>query len=310
MVKLRLAAEVLPYLPSMVFTYIQSVEDPLRTVLRVLTLRSGGSVSVGLKRGGRLPVQRSEFLMLLYTLYALKSTGASVEEISEDGLVRLRWRGYWLRAVGLGQLFGLASSLHVANAIYERALREIRLGSGVVLDVGAFLGESALLFLLHGAERVIAIEPFPKNFKILLQVIQENSLEGSVIPVHAALSLRDDEISLRYDGKSLPHSFGLLAGDESLKIQSVNLERLIQEHSPSLVKMNCEGCESILPNCPADVIGLVPNWIIQIHGTELLREIPRLFEGLGFSALLLSRRVSFREGIELATYLFRKNENG
>ena len=44
-----------------------------------------------------------------------------------------------------------------------------------VLDVGAACGETALLYLLHGVERVICFEPGPDNFRLLERNSSRNS---------------------------------------------------------------------------------------------------------------------------------------
>ena len=54
----------------------------------------------------------------------------------------------------------------------------------VVVDVGAFVGDSAIYFALKGARKVIVIEPHPGAYAEMLENIKLNNLEGVIIPVN------------------------------------------------------------------------------------------------------------------------------
>jgi len=60
----------------------------------------------------------------------------------------------------------------------------------VVIDVGAFVGDIAMYFILKGAGRVIAIEPLPANYEELLDNVHLNGIEGRIIPINAMVSSR------------------------------------------------------------------------------------------------------------------------
>jgi FkbM family methyltransferase len=57
----------------------------------------------------------------------------------------------------------------------------------VVVDVGAFVGDSAIYFTLKGARKVIAIEPHPGAYKEMLDNIRLNNLENIIVPINAYL---------------------------------------------------------------------------------------------------------------------------
>jgi hypothetical protein len=40
----------------------------------------------------------------------------------------------------------------------------------VVVDVGAFIGDSSIYFALRGASRVIAVEPHPEAYKVMVRI--------------------------------------------------------------------------------------------------------------------------------------------
>jgi len=57
----------------------------------------------------------------------------------------------------------------------------------VVVDVGAFVGDSSIYFALKGARKVIAIEPHPEAYVEMLENIRLNNLENIIVPINAYL---------------------------------------------------------------------------------------------------------------------------
>lgn len=113
------------------------------------------------------------------------------------------------------------------NAIYgewldwKRFYLPINLKGATVLDVGAGCGETALFYFLHGAKRVICVEPQEQLAKIIDENIRAN----------------------RWDAEVLNRSF--------------DLDLLQTEFG--FMKMDCEGCEehllkaSSIPPCVIEV---------------------------------------------------------
>jgi glycosyltransferase involved in cell wall biosynthesis len=80
-----------------------------------------------------------------------------------------------------------------------------------VVDVGAFVGDSAIYFALKGAKRVIAIEPHPGAYAEMLENIRLNNLEGVIVPLNAGLASKPGKILLSALMKKRPqeHFIGL-----------------------------------------------------------------------------------------------------
>jgi len=55
--------------------------------------------------------------------------------------------------------------------------------SGIVVDVGAYIGETALLFISLGAKRVYALEPVKRHYQNLTKNIVRNNLKDKIIPI-------------------------------------------------------------------------------------------------------------------------------
>jgi hypothetical protein len=101
----------------------------------------------------------------------------------------------------------------------------------VVVDVGAFVGDSAIYFVLKGARRVIAIEPHPGAFAEMLDNIRLNNLEGVIIPINAGLASKPGKIYIENVGAVPAVTLGEL------------INRFGIDPSDAVIKMDCEGCE-------------------------------------------------------------------
>jgi predicted RNA methylase len=66
--------------------------------------------------------------------------------------------------------------------------------NATVVDVGAGVGDTAILFVLRGARRVIALEPYPSLYRRALVNIRISGVEDRIILVNAALGSFDGEV--------------------------------------------------------------------------------------------------------------------
>jgi FkbM family methyltransferase len=107
----------------------------------------------------------------------------------------------------------------------------------VVLDIGAYLGDTPLMWLYKGARSVIAVEPVPLHF----QYLEKNVLGLPVICLNVALAVQLPKIS-NHDGSI---KYGLLdeTSDDLLDTPVMQLTELGEKYKPTVVKLNCEGCE-------------------------------------------------------------------
>jgi FkbM family methyltransferase len=118
----------------------------------------------------------------------------------------------------------------------------------VVVDVGAFVGDSAIYFALKGAKKVIAIEPHRVAFKEMLENIKLNNLENVIMLINAGLASKHGKICLKNtDIKGTESSYHGL-GNCMNNVNVITLSEIIKivgEHivNSAILKMDCEGCE-------------------------------------------------------------------
>jgi FkbM family methyltransferase len=107
----------------------------------------------------------------------------------------------------------------------------------IVLDIGAYLGDTPLMWLYKGARSVIAVEPVPLHF----QYLEKNVAGLPVTCLNVSLAVQLPKIS-NHDGSI---KYGLLdeTSDDPLDTPVMQLTELVKQYRPTTVKLNCEGCE-------------------------------------------------------------------
>jgi FkbM family methyltransferase len=115
----------------------------------------------------------------------------------------------------------------------------------VVVDVGAFIGDSSIYFAWRGARKVVAVEPHPGAYEEMLENIRLNSLETTIFPINAGLASRPSKILLEEADIETTNVTYHRPKDQKGAIPVVTLGDLIREFNlnGTVLKMNCEGCE-------------------------------------------------------------------
>lgn len=131
----------------------------------------------------------------------------------------------------------------------------------VVLDVGAYIGDTSLYFLYRGAARVIAVEPVPEHFEVL----KLNAEGKPIVPINAAVGHKIPAIPELIGRRS----YGIKemrGGENWLNVPVLGLIELVEKYRPQIVKLNCEGCEHFVLEDLTRLPSLgVEKIIIQFH---------------------------------------------
>ena len=172
--------------------------------------------------------------------------------------------------IPLGREGGTAAMLraHRNDTSLERVLRpemrrdlygllahrawDARGGAAQLLDIGAHIGLSALLFVaLHPAARVFAFEPAAVNFFYLAWNVAANNVSASVMLRHAGLSSGGLPMAFEYSPDDSTSSTGTAYGRAFGKLpvqrrvaRTLSLAELIGTcgvRNVTLVKLDCEG---------------------------------------------------------------------
>jgi len=143
---------------------------------------------------------------------------------------------------------------------------------GAVIDIGAYIGETALYFVHRGARRVYAFEPVEKFYRYLLRNISSNNLEDRIMAFNYGVWFRDTIIRANFDGAGtgLRMDYGRPCVELRVRSLEDTLKMVYErEGAIDLVKMDCEGCEYSLLRLDEKSLRLPRQYIVEIHGAEL-----------------------------------------
>jgi FkbM family methyltransferase len=114
-----------------------------------------------------------------------------------------------------------------------------------VLDIGAFVGDSPIYFILKGAKKVYAIEPHPDAYNEMIENIKLNNMEDKIVPINMGINYEKDYITI--NTKDVVHvAFSLFnSNNKGIKILAGKLSDIIEKYNidAQVLKMDCEGCE-------------------------------------------------------------------
>ncbi|MDE1856229.1 MAG: FkbM family methyltransferase [Candidatus Micrarchaeota archaeon] len=117
----------------------------------------------------------------------------------------------------------------------------------VLVDVGAFFGETAILFALRGASRVYAFEPYPYSFEIAKENIELNGLGNKITLINKGCGLPG---RVRVDEKHKNRMYSNLKNFRvGREIEVLSLKNIVEQYNipiDSRLKLDCEGCENSL----------------------------------------------------------------
>lgn len=150
-----------------------------------------------------------------------------------------------------------------------------------VLDIGGFVGDTALYFLSQGASRVIIYEPVPKNVKALQCNLKgyEHRMECH----QKALSRSDGPLILNSDEPECSSGFGMSNGKYQIECEGVTIGHILRNHAPiDVAKVDCEGGEIHLLDMSKEEICSVPDWIVETHSDDLYASVKKKFSENGF----------------------------
>jgi FkbM family methyltransferase len=244
----------------------------------------------------------------MISLIELHAHGVQVMNInSADLTIKFRIGSDYLTA-----RYGKTADLFVLKETYFDKIYDGDYDGNFVIDVGGYIGETALFFAQRGARRVFCVEPSPDNLRLLEQNISQSSFKDKIVIIRAAILDKDGGVEF-YMNRQEPlgnhvasyHDFMKYYTRSDLKceVQAMSFQSLLEYtglEEVDVVKLDCEGSEyDILLGTPDSVLKRVRKYIIEYHnGPDVL--VKRLDE-LGYKV-----RGKFRGGALGLLYAERK----
>lgn len=168
------------------------------------------------------------------------------------------------------------------------------LSDKIVIDAGAFVGDTALYFAQRGAN-VRAYEPDPENFRLLLRNLTLNpELAVRIRPFNSAVGNHGMmRVGVGLRGGSGPHA----QTSRVVEVPSVSLEDVLEDcpgHQAFLLKADCKGAEFDFVGQPA-LTGferLSIEYSADLRGSDI-DALARQVETSGFSVSRIFKHNSF-----------------
>ena len=113
-----------------------------------------------------------------------------------------------------------------------------------VLDIGGYIGDTAIYYAARGAQKIVVFEPFPYSFKIALDNVVQNNLQDVIEINNCSVGREDSYININPDYINTNESFAV-DQLEGVKVPVITLRSIVEKYQIDnwLLKMNCEGCE-------------------------------------------------------------------
>ena len=167
----------------------------------------------------------------------------------------------------------------------DEVYKDVDVRNRFVVDVGAFVGDSAIYFASRSAKKVIAVEPQPMAYKEMLENIKLNDLENMIIPINAGLASKHSKLCIQdLDIKSTIATYYKPSDhDVHCSIPQKTLSELINEYdigNEPILKMDCEGCEYDVILNDFSYVRVFKELIFEYHEYATKMPVKRLLEVL------------------------------
>jgi FkbM family methyltransferase len=174
----------------------------------------------------------------------------------------------------VGELGMIIALLEVTNGVYSCEC----LGK-VVLDVGAFQGETAAYFSSIGAKKVIVYEPVVSHHKFIETNMALNNVNAELH--EEGIGNMNGSQTINYEDFNL--GFGSLSnGNKSVEIRIRNIVDVIKESNADVAKFDCEGAETALLQVPIQILRRISYYMVEVHSFKIMKAINQKFKTSGF----------------------------
>lgn len=147
----------------------------------------------------------------------------------------------------------------------------------IVLDFGAFIGDTPIYFAKQNASHVFAYEASSHLFKIANQNIQLNDVSDKISLRNEALADTSGLVDFQYNKTWPGASTTAIAhwgktGFKTVQVQGTTLNHILKETGDvGLLKMDIEGAEHQLIShaCKHNMLDQIESMVIEVHGSNM-----------------------------------------
>jgi FkbM family methyltransferase len=266
--------------PIYLFNIFIYFKNPLRIIISYL--RNAETIAV-LKNNTEIKIGKDEYLATFGCLVPILRRGWIIE-YDKDRNWKIRGRDFIILQPRIGSL---SEDLSILKEDLESMYVNKSIMNGkVILDVGGYIGETAIIFIKRGnARKVIIFEPIERNLQFIRANMELNGLSGIVEICPYAITDIDGYVDLYSSSPPGYGNFGLSHGKYHLNVRSLswaNALNFAADEGVSIAKIDCEGSEQYLAYVDDSIIRKIPLWIIEIHSYEIEQKLLDKFTFNGF----------------------------
>lgn len=149
---------------------------------------------------------------------------------------------------------------------YHWLAEQLRPGT-TVIDIGANIGDTAIYFAqFREVEKVIAYEPFPYTYSLLLRYVGRCPLKHKIVAKNEAVGEKSSTVTVSDEERS-SGSLGINAmeSDRGTPIKVTGLSEALKGKKRVAIKCDCEGAEERLFNVDLSSVYAV---MLEWHGIK------------------------------------------
>jgi len=183
-------------------------------------------------------------------------------------------------------------SVSVKEIFIENEYKSLKVKDKIVIDIGANIGDTSILFSRLGAKKVIALEPQLEFFNRCKKNIKINNLEEKIEVFNAGL---DDEYGFfTIDETEDSKQFSFKNTKKGIKIPKMILKDIIPDDKNLVLKLDCELCEyKVILNTEQQYLQRFEMILIEFHDGN--KNLIEKLSSIGFEIKILNSRFTFRK---------------
>jgi FkbM family methyltransferase len=221
---------------------------------------------------------------MMNTFYFIESWFGKLEQLSNGSY---RYDNYYL------PINHFEPQIFYEKYGLEKHVSVDKIKDRVILDVGAYIGDSALIFEEYTTNKIYAFEPQPENYNMMLETIKLNNAKR-IVPVN--LGLGEKEETLGISGSS---SGSRIDPDSLCKVKITTLDNWVKSEgieNIGMIKVDVEGFEMpFLKGAQETIKTHAPVLLLSIyHNAHDFFELKPYMESLGvYSSFKLYKPLNF-----------------
>lgn len=173
------------------------------------------------------------------------------------------------------------TKLPYEQSVLEYILKDAQMGGGIVLDIGANIGNHSVYLAAHNI-KVLSFEPNPKLCQIIKENIKINHFEDKIELFECGISDTNHKANLSKENPINYGNMSLIKNNQG-EIECKSIDGFNFEEKISLIKIDVEGMElSVLKGAKQTLIKNKPTLYLEANQPMELYHIKQFLEKLDY----------------------------